>query len=168
MFGSLVIRFEQLLSSVDIEGLWDLHVVQVVNVLPGLGFLFFHKMMFGLVGDVIVQNRMGKNGLILMNVALVLVQSVFSVLRSLWWLLHTVWTRLQVHFPLIPFLMDILLSTFEWMSLETNWLISDAVQFENPVLIFWRTVNVNLWNLVKLLARTVWTRVSDEFLLKSR
>ncbi len=57
-----------------------MHVVQVVNVLPRLGFLFLYEMVFGLVGDVIVQNRMSKNGLILVNVALVLVQ---SVLRSL-------------------------------------------------------------------------------------
>jgi hypothetical protein len=60
-----------------------LHIVQVVNVLPRVCFLYLYEMVFGLVGDVIVQNRMSKNGLILVNVALVLVQSVISVLIGL-------------------------------------------------------------------------------------
>jgi hypothetical protein len=42
MFGALMVCFEQHFRSVDVEGLWDLHVVKVVNVSPGLGCLLFH------------------------------------------------------------------------------------------------------------------------------
>ncbi len=163
---TLALGLKYFLGSVIVQRLWNFYISEVVDTFRPL---IVGKLAFWLIGNILIKDRVGKNRLIFMDIALILIKFIiiFQCFLGLLLLFKTVRHNYLISvsfyflliiiicFPLIRIRFRIRQLWFDWVNSE-DFLLSLG------------TVNIDLGNLIKLLLRRIQIGVYHEFLLKFR
>ena len=85
---TLALGLKYFLGRVVVQRLWYFYISEVVNV----WFVYFSPLIVGkldfvLIGNILIKDRVGKNGLIFMDIALILIKFIIIFQCLLGWLL---------------------------------------------------------------------------------